>query len=121
MPDISSLMGHHCALRLLMSHISIPRNGLMQILDRDECERRSMGLYLGVAAASARQPKFIHLTYSATEAHATCKQIALVGKGNSLPVMHAPCMCRWLPVTISGGGPAFLAGPDDCSGRVRQV
>ncbi len=41
-----------------------------------------MGLYLGVASASARQPKFIHLTYSATEAHATCRKVALVGKGD---------------------------------------
>ena len=54
-----------------------------------------MGLYLGVAAASARQPKFIHLTYSATEAHAKCRKIALVGKGEFLAHLKC-CACVWM-------------------------
>ena len=57
-----------------------------QVLERDECERRGMGLYLGVASASARPPKFIHLTYTPKEAHASCRKVALVGKGDAQPL-----------------------------------
>ena len=73
---------------LYQHHAHLLAARLTQILDREECERRGMGLYLGVAAASARQPQFIHLTYSATEAHARCRQVALVGKGDHVSPLH---------------------------------
>lgn len=35
-----------------------------KILGKDECEKRGMGAYLGVARGSETEPQFIHLTYS---------------------------------------------------------
>ena len=37
---------------------------VVQVLEREECEKLGMGLYLGVAECSALPPKFIHLTYT---------------------------------------------------------
>ena len=49
------------------------------VLERDECERRGMALFLAVARASAEPPKFIHLRYSPK---APSKgRICLIGKG----------------------------------------
>eukprot|EP00270_Netrium_digitus_P015077 TRINITY_DN5220_c0_g1_i1.p1 TRINITY_DN5220_c0_g1~~TRINITY_DN5220_c0_g1_i1.p1 ORF type:complete len:686 (+),score=214.24 TRINITY_DN5220_c0_g1_i1:133-2190(+) len=50
------------------------------ILDEDECRKRGMGAYLGVAAASENPPKFIHLQYSPPGGN-IIKRIAIVGKG----------------------------------------
>ena len=36
----------------------------VQVLEREDCEKMNMGLYLGVSECSALPPKFIHLTYS---------------------------------------------------------
>lgn len=36
----------------------------LKVLEKAECEALGMGLYLGVAEASAEPPKFIHLTYT---------------------------------------------------------
>ena len=93
----------------------------MQVLEKGDCERRGMGLYLGVATASAPPPQFIHLTYKPREAHAKTRKIALVGKAvcfdtgvrhlhislarhgaSQCPVVTAPSerewslCCRWL-------------------------
>lgn len=35
-----------------------------QVLEKEDCKALKMGLYLGVAEASALPPKFIHLTYT---------------------------------------------------------
>lgn len=35
-----------------------------QVLEKADCEKLGMGLYLGVAEASQEPPKFIHLTYT---------------------------------------------------------
>ncbi len=35
-----------------------------QVYDKAECEAMGMGLFLGVAEASAEPPHFIHLKYS---------------------------------------------------------
>ena len=35
----------------------------LEVLEKEECEKLGMGLYLAVAACSAEPPKFIHLTY----------------------------------------------------------
>lgn len=50
-----------------------------QILDKEECEKRGMGAYLGVARASETPPQFIHLTY-APEGPVQ-KKVGVVGKG----------------------------------------
>jgi leucyl aminopeptidase len=51
----------------------------LQILEKEQCEALGMGLYLGVAEASAEAPKFIHLTY--TPPRGSSKKIGIVGKG----------------------------------------
>mmetsp|Transcript_27814 Transcript_27814/g.75668 ORF Transcript_27814/g.75668 Transcript_27814/m.75668 type:complete len:565 (-) Transcript_27814:230-1924(-) len=61
------------------------------ILDKDDCEKRGMGAYLGVARASETPPQFIHLTYKSPEGTAAtttttttptpAKKLGLVGKG----------------------------------------
>ncbi|KAI3433435.1 hypothetical protein D9Q98_003250 [Chlorella vulgaris] len=51
----------------------------LEVLEREDCEALGMGLYLGVAAASAEPPKFIHLTY--TPKGEVKKRVAIVGKG----------------------------------------
>lgn len=50
----------------------------IEILEKDECEKRGMGAFLGVAKASDLPPKFIHLTY---KPNGTPKRkLAIVGK-----------------------------------------
>jgi len=44
-----------------------------------ECEKRSMGAYLGVARGSETEPQFIHLTY--TPSGKAERKLAVVGKG----------------------------------------
>ncbi|KAI4376761.1 hypothetical protein MLD38_014484 [Melastoma candidum] len=50
------------------------------ILDAEQCKELKMGSYLGVAAASANPPHFIHLCYKPPGGTAKVK-LALVGKG----------------------------------------
>ncbi|KAB1206002.1 Leucine aminopeptidase 3, chloroplastic [Morella rubra] len=50
------------------------------ILDAEQCKELKMGSYLGVAAASANPPHFIHLCYKPPSGPAKVK-LALVGKG----------------------------------------
>lgn len=54
-----------------------------QILDKDDCEKRGMGAYLGVARASETPPQFIHMTYNspAAASAATTTKVGIVGKG----------------------------------------
>ena len=49
------------------------------MLEKAACEKLGMGLFLGVAEASAEPVKFIHLTY--TPKGAVKKTVAIVGKG----------------------------------------
>lgn len=51
----------------------------LEVLEKDECEKLGMGLFLGVAEASSEPPKFIHLTY--TPQGEVKKKLAIVGKG----------------------------------------
>ncbi|NEP18118.1 MAG: leucyl aminopeptidase [Leptolyngbya sp. SIO4C1] len=51
----------------------------VEILERDDCEKRGMGAYLGVAQASDIPPKFIHLTYQPSGTPK--RKLAIVGKG----------------------------------------
>ncbi len=51
----------------------------LTVLERDECEKRGMGCFLGVARGSDEPPKFIHLSY---KPKGTSKgRVCLVGKG----------------------------------------
>ncbi|KAL7537396.1 hypothetical protein ACHAWF_009348 [Thalassiosira exigua] len=50
-----------------------------EILGKEECEKRGMGAYLGVARGSETEPQFIHLTYK-PEGEAK-KKVGVVGKG----------------------------------------
>jgi leucyl aminopeptidase len=51
-----------------------------QILGKEECEKRGMGAYLGVARGSETDPQFIHLTYSPADGVVN-KKVGIVGKG----------------------------------------
>lgn len=50
------------------------------ILGKEECEKRGMGAYLGVARGSETQPQFIHLTYTPKSGNVS-KKVGIVGKG----------------------------------------
>jgi len=53
-----------------------------EILDKDACEKRGMGSYLGVARGSETPPQFIHLTYSPPDEDAVIlRKVGIVGKG----------------------------------------
>ena len=54
-----------------------------QILNKQDCEERGMGAYLGVARGSETEPQFIHLTYKppGTNSDSTMKKVAVIGKG----------------------------------------
>ena len=51
----------------------------LEILEKDACEKLGMGAFLGVAQASDLPPKFIHLTYTPSEAPR--RKLAIIGKG----------------------------------------
>lgn len=51
-----------------------------KILDEEQCKELKMGSYLGVAAASANLPRFIHLCYKPPNGDVK-KKLAIVGKG----------------------------------------
>jgi leucyl aminopeptidase len=51
----------------------------VQVLDRAECRKLGMGMFLGVAAGSEQPPKFIHLSY--TPPGRRRKRVAVIGKG----------------------------------------
>ncbi|ONK70450.1 uncharacterized protein A4U43_C05F33850 [Asparagus officinalis] len=51
-----------------------------KILDAEQCKELKMGSYLGVAAASANPPHFIHLCYKPPNGDAK-RKLAIVGKG----------------------------------------
>uniref|UniRef100_A0A7S3JUH3 Cytosol aminopeptidase domain-containing protein n=1 Tax=Aureoumbra lagunensis TaxID=44058 RepID=A0A7S3JUH3_9STRA len=55
-----------------------------KILDAQECEKRKMGAYLGVAKGSApesSEAQFIHLTYTGPSSKDTSTTLAMIGKG----------------------------------------
>ncbi len=51
----------------------------LEILEKEDCEKRGMGAFLGVAQASDLPPKFIHLTYKPSGT--ARKKVAIIGKG----------------------------------------
>jgi leucyl aminopeptidase len=51
----------------------------VEVLDREQCKTRGMGMFLGVAQGSDEPPQFIHITYKPrTPAK---KKVAIIGKG----------------------------------------
>ena len=52
----------------------------VKILDKDECEQRGMGSFLGVARGSETPPYFIHLTYRPADGKVN-RKVGCVGKG----------------------------------------
>ena len=51
-----------------------------RVLDKEECEERGMGAYLGVARGSETQPQFIHMTYTPPDG-VVKKKVGVIGKG----------------------------------------
>jgi leucyl aminopeptidase len=51
----------------------------VQVFERADCRKMSMGAFLGVAAGSEQPPKFIHLTY--TPKGRSRRRVAVIGKG----------------------------------------
>ncbi|NJN60453.1 MAG: leucyl aminopeptidase [Coleofasciculaceae cyanobacterium RL_1_1] len=51
----------------------------LTILEQEDCEKRGMGAFLGVARASDLPPKFVHLIYKPSGTPR--KKLAIVGKG----------------------------------------
>ncbi|MFQ5830442.1 MAG: leucyl aminopeptidase [Candidatus Methylomirabilia bacterium] len=51
----------------------------LRVYDREECRKKGMGAYLGVAQGSHEPPKFIHLTF--TPRQRPRRRIAIIGKG----------------------------------------
>lgn len=52
----------------------------IKILGKEECEKRGMGAYLGVARGSETDPQFIHMTYTPKSGNVS-KKVGVVGKG----------------------------------------
>ena len=51
----------------------------VKVLEREDCDKLSMGAYLGVAKGSHEPPKFIHLSY--TPKGRARRRVAVIGKG----------------------------------------
>jgi leucyl aminopeptidase len=51
----------------------------VEVLERADCRKLGMGMFLGVAAGSEQPPKFIHLAY--TPAGRRRRRVAIIGKG----------------------------------------
>lgn len=50
------------------------------ILNKEECEQRGMGAFLGVARGSETEPKFIHMKYTPASGEVK-RKLGIVGKG----------------------------------------
>jgi leucyl aminopeptidase len=53
----------------------------IKIMGKADLKKEKMGMFLGVNAGSAFDPKLVHLTYTPAKASKKTKHIALVGKG----------------------------------------
>ena len=72
----------HTAMAIAASNSSTMK---ATILEKDDCEKLGMGLYLGVSACASEPPKFIHLVYTPPGVDAAAAealpQVGIVGKG----------------------------------------
>jgi leucyl aminopeptidase len=70
---------HPTYLARTAADIAKERGLKLEVLERADCRKLGMGMFLGVAAGSEQPPKFIHLTY--TPAGRRRKRVAIIGKG----------------------------------------
>ncbi|MDJ0598426.1 MAG: leucyl aminopeptidase [Crocosphaera sp.] len=79
----------------------------IEILEKEECEERGMGAFLGVAQASDLPPKFIHLTYKPSGTPK--RKLAIVGKSltfdsGGLNIKGAGSGIETMKMDMGGGG-----------------
>ncbi len=63
----------------IVASLSADHDVSITVLDRDECSRRNMGCFLGVAQGSDEPPKFIHMSYRPRGQ--SKGRVCLIGKG----------------------------------------
>ena len=89
------------------AHISnLSERMSLKLLEKADCEKEGMGLYLGVAECSAEAPKFIHLTYKGPNAKS---KFAIVGKGLTFDsggynIKSAASMIEMMKFDMGGAG-----------------
>ncbi|CAI0394538.1 unnamed protein product [Linum tenue] len=92
------------------------------ILDAKKCEELKMGSYLGVAAASANPPHFIHLCYKPSSGPVKTK-LALVGKGLTFDSggynIKTGAGCSIELMKFDMGGSAAVLGAAKAIGQVK--
>ncbi|XP_077215225.1 leucine aminopeptidase 1-like [Tasmannia lanceolata] len=92
------------------------------ILDADQCKELKMGSYLGVAAASANPPHFIHICYKPLNGQVKAK-LAIVGKGLTFDsggynIKTGPgCMIELMKFDM--GGSAAALGAAKAIGQIK--
>jgi leucyl aminopeptidase len=93
-----------------------------KILSAEQCQELKMGSYLGVAAASANPPHFIHLCYKPPGGPAKVK-LALVGKGLTFDsggynIKTGPgCLIEMMKFDM--GGSAAVLGAAKAIGQIK--
>ncbi|XP_052184076.1 leucine aminopeptidase 2, chloroplastic-like [Diospyros lotus] len=94
------------------------------ILDAEQCKELKMGSYLGVAAASANPPRFIHLCYKPPSGPVKTK-LALVGKGLTFDsggynIKTGPgCLIELMKFDM--GGAAAVLGAAKALGQIKPA
>ncbi|CAL5328221.1 unnamed protein product [Camellia sinensis] len=94
------------------------------ILNVDQCKELKMGSYLGVAAASANHPHFIHLCYKPSSGPVKAK-LALVGKGLTFDsggynIKTGPgCSIEFMKFDM--GGSAAVLGTAKALGQIKPA
>ncbi|KAK7304102.1 hypothetical protein RJT34_15152 [Clitoria ternatea] len=95
-----------------------------KILDAEQCKELKMGSYLGVAAASANPPHFIHLCYKPPSGPVNIK-LALVGKGLTFDsggynIKTGPgCLIELMKFDM--GGSAAVFGAAKALGQIKPL
>ncbi|KAL2322186.1 hypothetical protein Fmac_026565 [Flemingia macrophylla] len=95
-----------------------------KILDAEQCKELKMGSYLGVAAASANPPHFIHLCYKPPSGPVNIK-LALVGKGLTFDsggynIKTGPgCLIELMKFDM--GGSAAVLGAAKALGQIKPL
>ncbi|KAL2951736.1 hypothetical protein AAZX31_19G070300 [Glycine max] len=95
-----------------------------KILDAEQCKELKMGSYLGVAAASANPPHFIHLCYKPPTGPVNVK-LALVGKGLTFDsggynIKTGPgCLIELMKFDM--GGSAAVFGAAKALGQIKPL
>ncbi|XP_020229266.1 leucine aminopeptidase 1 [Cajanus cajan] len=95
-----------------------------KILNAEQCQELKMGSYLGVAAASANPPHFIHLCYKPPSGPVNVK-LALVGKGLTFDsggynIKTGPA-CSIELMKFDMGGSAAVLGTAKALGQIKPL